>query len=689
MKKMKKLLLAVLTLGCTLSFTFACGSKGGDTGNSSEQSQGSSVTSSEEISSETESSEVESSETESSESSESSENSESVHTCSPQGDWITNKNGHWLKCECGKIVSASYGSHAGTAKNCGEQAVCDTCGAPYGNPKEHEYGDISDGEHGMAYYCTCGDYILNKDLVDFIVPIESGKDPVVLQLSDTQTCNWGNLNTLCYDYVEETVKATNPDLIIITGDLVYGRFDPNGALLKSLIEFMESLQIPWAPVFGNHDNESLMGVDWQCQQLEAANYCLFKQGDVTGNGNYTVGLEQDGKLLRVFYMMDSNGCSTPMCDSNGAQTVPATGTNVVKTDAGFGSDQVKWFVDSAEYIHQLDESVKFSMAYHIQPSIFAQAFKKYEEYDGRVESGTSVLENPLNLDTLEGADETDFGYLGRTSKGPWMSGTLSIANLKSYGVDSIFVGHEHCNSVSIVYDGIRFQYGQKSSTYDRYNSVSADGTITGAYSDGHPAGAKELIGGTVIPISSEDGSIGTGYIYYCGDPFGTQAGGTGSTETPETPDNSGNTSNEDVETEAVEVNGVAVTDPQDGITLTAEAFDETVNAYKVTASKQGKVFIVPALVANKTTFTFTAYVEETTDSWSWLIRLKPDEGFTDLTQDGKHITYTANAEDNRKVVAGEWKTYTVDISAFGDKCTEFSFIIPAGGTVWLRDITIV
>ena len=179
------------------------------------------------------------------------------------------------------------------------------------------------------------------------------------------------------------------------------------------------------------------------------------------------------------------------------------------------------------------------------------------------------------------------------------------------------------------------------------------------------------MGGTVIPVSAEDGSIGTGYICYYGDPFGTESGGE--------------------VVEPVVVNGVPVTDPQGGITLTAEAFDESINAYKVVASTQGKVFIDPALVANKTTLTFTVYVGEEIGDSAFLIRLKPDQGFTNLTQDGKHILYqySSSVSDNRRVVVGAWKTFSVDISAFGTSCTEFSFIVFAGQTIWIRDITIV
>ena len=525
MGKMKKVFAWVLTLALATSFCVACGkNSGSNTNNNSSFDQ--SIQGSENISEEIEnSSEIveSSSEIVESSSQESEETSESVHTCITDGEWISNKTGHWLKCDCGKFVQ--YGSHSGTAPDCESQPICDTCGVSYGNPVGHTYGELSDGDAGKAYYCNCGAFITNEDLVDFVLEIESGKDPVVLQLSDPQITSLDQVENYCYRYIREAVQKTDPDLIIMTGDIIYGRFDPSGAILKSLINFMETLDTPWAPVFGNHDNESLKGVDWQCQQLEAAENCLFKQGDLTGNGNYSIGLEQDGELLRVFYMLDSNGCGAPMVDVNGNPgPSPAPGTNVVRTSPGLGSDQVAWFKDSVNAIHAVDADVKISMAYHIQQTIFLEAFKKYEEYDGFFADGSSsVLRNPLNLDTLETADDTDFGYLGRTMKGPWGDSLLSISKLKELNVDSIFVGHEHCNSVSIVYEGIRFQYGQKSSQYDRYNTFTQDGEIFGGYIEQHPAGAIPLMGGTVIPISSEDGSIGTGYICYYGDPFGENA----------------------------------------------------------------------------------------------------------------------------------------------------------------------
>ncbi len=109
------------------------------------------------------------------------------------------------------------------------------------------------------------------------------------------------------------------------------------------------------------------------------------------------------------------------------------------------------------------------------------------------------LDNPIDLGL--GGYGGDFGYLGRPIKGTWDQDYKIWNGFKRMGVDSVFVGHEHCNSISIVYDGIRLQYGQKSSTYDRSNFEQSDGSYAGA-----TFGDLPVVGGTLIPLA-EDGSI--------------------------------------------------------------------------------------------------------------------------------------------------------------------------------------
>ncbi len=301
-------------------------------------------------------------------------------------------------------------------------------------------------------------------------------------------------------YVRELVEKTSPDLIIITGDLVYGEFDDNGSAFLDVVEFMDSFKIPWAPIFGNHDNESKMGVDWQCEQLENAEYCLFLQRELSGNGNYSVAIIQEGIPTRVLYMLDSKGC--------GAASEASLKNTHFSKDVGIDIDQLRWYVLSARELREIYPDINFSVATHIQPKIFAEALEKYG-YSTAVNSNKDLLE-PVDLGL--GGDNGDFGYLGRPIKGTWDPGKSFWGYVKNgTGTDSIFVGHEHCNSISVVYEGVRLQYGQKSSLYDRVNYVTEDGSIVGSYvfSAGDP-----IVGGTLI-VLDEKGEIVNCRIVLC------------------------------------------------------------------------------------------------------------------------------------------------------------------------------
>jgi hypothetical protein len=233
-----------------------------------------------------------------------------------------------------------------------------------------------------------------------------------------------------------------------------------------------------------------------------------------------VGVLQGNNLLRVFYMMDSNGCSQPRIFGDGTNYVSnkevTPGKNIVKTSAGFGDDQVNWMESSMQLVTKVSSTTKFSVAYHIQQAYFIKAYEQYG-YTGHIKEGSSSeLKDPLNFDEMEDAKEGDIGYLGRAMKGAWDSTHAVFTRMKRLGVDSLFVGHEHCNSASVVYEGVRFQYSQKSSTYDRYNSLDSRGNIVGGYNN---AGTP-LIGGTAFYLSQEDGAILNPYIYLYGNPLG-------------------------------------------------------------------------------------------------------------------------------------------------------------------------
>ena len=358
-----------------------------------------------------------------------------------------------------------------------------------------------------------GSEVMEK--VDFVVEVEEGREPIILQLADPQIIDAGQqrspqrlssveqefwatdkVEENCYKYLRDTITKTHPDLILIVGDIIYGEFDDSGKAMESFVEFMDSFGIPWAPVFGNHDNESKKGVDWQCEQFVNAENCLFKQRELTGNGNYTVGISQGGELKRVFFMLDSNGCG------NISKESMANGHTV--SSIGFGRDQMTWYTEVAEEIMELSPETKFTFAFHIQPSAFAKAFESYG-----YENGAS-LKNGINIDTSPNKQDGDFGYLGQGFATSWDEQNLAWNSFKELGVDSVLVGHEHANSASVVYEGIRCQFVQKSSTYDQINYVQNGKYITSACKN-----LKPVVGGTVFELSEEGGAIVNPHIYLC------------------------------------------------------------------------------------------------------------------------------------------------------------------------------
>ncbi len=352
------------------------------------------------------------------------------------------------------------------------------------------------------------DDLIITDVLDFVVNVEQGRDVRILQISDTQIIDnsqiryddrlFGggepatdeNLYKNCFKYIEQAVQKTTPDLILFTGDVVYGEFDDNGTVLTKIIAYMESLDISWAPVFGNHDNESKKGATWQCQQFENAENCLFKQGDLTGNGNYNIGIMQGEKLVKVIYMMDSNGCGNAYRYGYVAGYPAYNQGETVETSVGFGEDQLTWLDENSSLIDGIVgyEVSKF-VAFHIPIAEFAE---------GAYEAGYQSDDNLNNAETYTigktvEAKNGDFGCKGEMFKGcHYEDGLWEI--LKENGFDGVFVGHSHQNNVSILYDGIRLTFGLKTGTYDRY--------VVGQ------------LGGTLIEVEEGGATFSVKHIYY-------------------------------------------------------------------------------------------------------------------------------------------------------------------------------
>ena len=127
-------------------------------------------------------------------------------------------------------------------------------------------------------------------------------------------------------------------------------------ILGEFIAFMDKYGIPWAPVFGNHDNECKLGVAWQCEQFAKSKYCLFKRGDITGNGNYNIGIFNKGKLVRVVYMIDTNGCGNGKTYCYLPDYPPYNTDEKMMCAAGIFEDQLDFIENTAAKTDELNGS---------------------------------------------------------------------------------------------------------------------------------------------------------------------------------------------------------------------------------------------------------------------------------------------------------------------------------------------
>ena len=343
-------------------------------------------------------------------------------------------------------------------------------------------------------------------LTDFSLKTTNGKDFRILQLTDMQVIDaaqkryperlnkWADsawatdkVEECCYSEIRKTVAKAKPDYIFITGDVIYGSFDDAGTSLDAFIDFMDSLGIPWSIVYGNHDNESRIGVIEQSRRFANGRNSLFKTGNVSGHSNYTVGIYEGDRLVRVFYMLDSNWC----CGSDDP---------IIKNTIGFQPDQIEWYRNTAREISEkCGRKIPSSFCCHIPTKDVLDAeyeagYRKFAD-KGKNPSISIGYSMPNAKYTVPAVTEGDWGcdcqdctYGGLTCR--------MEDDFLSLGTDSEFAGHVHNMNYCIHKNGIKYVLGIKCGTYDFHLKGQLGGTLINI-----PADCREKI--EVSPVYNE------------------------------------------------------------------------------------------------------------------------------------------------------------------------------------------
>ncbi len=323
---------------------------------------------------------------------------------------------------------------------------------------------------------------------DYVLDFDSDREFKILQITDTQIridtdVSKEKMDELAFGYIRELVKKTNPDLILVTGDSIYGKFDDaEGTIMKAFVAFMETLKIPWAPVYGNHENESDQGVEGQNTQYEEAEYCLFNtRHSIGGNGNYSIGISRNGVMERVVYMMDSNGCGTAH--------QPDVSSGAIKTTRGFTPEQIEWYYNMALRTNSIaGKTIPNMLGFHIQNDAVVEGAMASIYWFGNPDDSKFRGEIGIFAEAQEG----DMGYVSHgvsygnmiTGRQEYYVGEPAVAITKKLikymnqtGGDGAFFGHEHYCDASISYAGVRWTFGLKTGTYEAPQGDNVGGTV--------------------------------------------------------------------------------------------------------------------------------------------------------------------------------------------------------------------
>ena len=138
------------------------------------------------------------------------------------------------------------------------------------------------------------------------------RDPVPAELIPGHPCE-ADPRTL--EYVERLLDEEKPDLVILSGDQVNGETskDAQTAIFKS-VKLLADRKIPYAAIFGNHDDEGDLNRSELMAIYEDLPYSLSSAGpeDIDGVGNYIVEVLGNGKTSNsalTLYLLDTHSYS--------------------------------------------------------------------------------------------------------------------------------------------------------------------------------------------------------------------------------------------------------------------------------------------------------------------------------------------------------------------------------------------
>jgi hypothetical protein len=237
----------------------------------------------------------------------------------------------------------------------------------------------------------------------------------------------------------DVLDAEAPDLVLLTGDVIAGRAcsDPASAWREAVAPIVER-GLPWAAVFGNHDDEGSLTREDLLAVQQGIPGCLSEHGPegLSGVGNYVLPIRDgaSGEIGALLFCLDSGGYAD----------------ETIGGYAWVGQDQVAWYRETAR-----------TLAGGV----------------GRAPLPTLVF---LHIPLPEYAEVWDtrvcYGHRYEPVCCPRVNSGLFVALYEAGDVLGVFAGHDHVNDYEGTLHGIRLCYGRAGG----YHTYGREGFPRGA-----------------------------------------------------------------------------------------------------------------------------------------------------------------------------------------------------------------
>jgi len=248
----------------------------------------------------------------------------------------------------------------------------------------------------------------------------------IAQLTDVHWRNGDAADQRSHALVEMVLDVERPDLVVLTGDIVEGSEAADaGEAYRQAVAPLERRRVPWASVFGNHDDEGTLSRLELLDALRGCRSCLTERGParLTGIGNYALSVAgARGRLAAVLYFLDSNSY-----DRLGLGHY-----------AWIGHDQIAWYR--------------------------AQSRRFRAEYRGRAEKLPALAFFHIPIpEYAEAWDRVECrGQRNEPVCSPAVNSGFFAALVEEGDVMGTFVGHDHVNDFEGELHGVRLCYGRAS-----------------------------------------------------------------------------------------------------------------------------------------------------------------------------------------------------------------------------------